>query len=167
MKTVPKLRVVAHDDVPGIELPDLPEEVRVALAEVAGVAREGLLAMSVAAGMAVMQAMFDAEINAACGPRGKHDPDRGAVRHGAGRGSVVLGGRRVPVAGRVCMDHTMLDVTDAGAVETGAPVVAIGALGGAVVPADEVAGFCETISYEVLTSIGRRVPRVYVEEFDV
>jgi transposase-like protein len=48
--------------------------------------------------MAVMQAMFDAEIAAACGPRGKHDPDRAAVRHGAGRGSVVVGGRRVPVA---------------------------------------------------------------------
>src|SRR5258706_11916434 len=98
MKTVPKLRVVPHDDASQIDLPDLPEEVRLALAEVAGVAREGLLAMSVAAGMAVMQTMFDAEISAACGPRGKHDPDRAAVRHGAGRGSVVLGGRRVPVA---------------------------------------------------------------------
>ena len=98
MKTVPKLRVVAHDDAPGIDLPDLPDEVRLALADVAGVAREGLLALSVAAGMAVMRAMFDAEITAACGPRGKHDPDRVAVRHGAGRGSVVLGGRRVPVA---------------------------------------------------------------------
>ena len=98
MKTVPKLRVVAHDDAPGIDLPDLPQEVRLALAEVAGVAREGLLALSVAAGMAVMQAMFDAEIAAACGPRGRHDPDRAAVRHGTGRGSVVLGGRRVPVA---------------------------------------------------------------------
>ncbi len=98
MKTVPKLRVVAHDDAPGIDLPDLPEEVRVALADVAGVAREGLLALSVAAGMAVMQAMFDAEVTAACGPKGKHDPDRSAVRHGAGQGSVVLGGRRLPVA---------------------------------------------------------------------
>jgi len=98
METVPKLRVVAHDEAAGIGLPDLPEEVRFVLADVAGVAREGLLAMSVAAGMAVMQAMFDAEIAAACGPRGKHDPDRAAVRHGAGRGSVVVGGRRVPVA---------------------------------------------------------------------
>jgi transposase-like protein len=53
--------------------------------------------MSVAAGMAVMQAMFDAEITAACGPKGRHDPGRAAVRHGAGTGSVVLGGRRVPV----------------------------------------------------------------------
>jgi putative transposase len=98
MKTVPTLRVVAHDDAPRIDLPGLPEEVRLALGEIAGAAREGLLALSLAAGMAVMQSMFDAEITAACGPRGKHDPDRTAVRHGGGRGSVVLGGRRVPVA---------------------------------------------------------------------
>jgi transposase-like protein len=101
MKTVPTLRVVSKSDAPAqlaeLGVDDLPAEVRLVLADVAGVAREGLLAMSVAAGMAVMQAMFDAEITAACGPRGKHDPDRTAVRHGGGRGSVVLGGRRVPV----------------------------------------------------------------------
>jgi len=54
--------------------------------------------MSVAAGLAVMQATFEAEITAVAGPRGKHDPQRAAVRHGAGRGSVTLGGRRVPVS---------------------------------------------------------------------
>jgi len=101
MKTVPTLRVVSNSDAPaelaGPGVSDLPAEVLLAFAEIAGVAREGLLSMSVAAGMAVMQAMFDAEVTAACGPRGKHDPDRAAVRHGAGRGSVVLGGRRVPV----------------------------------------------------------------------
>src|SRR5213080_981634 len=102
MKTVPTLRLVSKPDAPaeldewGVD--DLPAEVRLALTDIAGTAREGLLAMSVAAGMAVMRAMFDAEITAACGPKGKHDPDRVAVRHGAGRGSVVLGGRRVPVA---------------------------------------------------------------------
>jgi transposase-like protein len=78
-------------------LPDLSDEVRLALAGIADLAREGLLAMSVAAGMAVMATMFDAEITAACGPKGKHDPDRTASRHGGGRGSVVLGGRRIPV----------------------------------------------------------------------
>ena len=90
----------------------------------------------------------------------------GYHRLNSNRASMIVGGRRVPVAGRVCMDHTMLDVTDAGAVEAGAPVIAIGASGGVAVPADEVAGWSDTISYEVLTSIGRRVPRVYVEEFD-
>ena len=101
MKTVPTLRVVSKPDAPDqlaeLGVGDLPAEVRLALTDIAGAAREGLLAMSVAAGMAVMQAMFDAEISAACGPKGKHDPERSAVRHGAAHGSVVLGGRRVPV----------------------------------------------------------------------
>src|SRR3954451_9470059 len=100
MKTVPTLRVVSKPDAPA-ELAGLgavPAEVRLALTDIAGAVREGLLAMSVAAGMAVMQTMFEAEIAAACGPKGRHDPGRAAVRHGTGRGSVVLGGRRVPVS---------------------------------------------------------------------
>ncbi len=95
MKTVPAVGL--SDSADTVELTDLPEEVRLAFADVAGAAREGLLAMSVAAGLAVMQAMFEAEITAAAGPKGRHDPDRAAVRHGTGRGSVALGGRRVPV----------------------------------------------------------------------
>lgn len=101
MKTVPTLRVVskteASAEIDELGVTDVPAEVRLALADIAGAARDGLLAMSVAAGMAVMQTMFDAEITAACGPKGRHDPDRAATRHGAGEGSVVLGGRRVPV----------------------------------------------------------------------
>jgi len=76
---------------------ELPEEIGLALADIAGVAREGLLAMSVAAGMAVMQTIFDAEITAVTGLKGKHNPERAAVRHGTGKGSVTLGGRRVEV----------------------------------------------------------------------
>ncbi len=100
MKTVPTLRVVSMTDTAeqaqqlGVEL---PAEITMALADIGAVAREGLLAMSVAAGMAVMQAMFDAEVTAACGPKGRHDTGRAASRHGRERGSVVLGGRRVPV----------------------------------------------------------------------
>jgi putative transposase len=101
VKTVPTLRVVSKNEAPvemnGLGVADLPAEVRLALTDIAGAARDGLLAMSVAAGMAVMQAMFDAEVTAACGPKGQHDPDRAATRHGRERGSVVLGGRRVPV----------------------------------------------------------------------
>jgi transposase-like protein len=101
VKTVPTLRVVSKADASAelaeLGVADLPGEVQLALAEVASVAREGLLAMSVAAGLAVMRAMFDAEITAACGPKGRHDPGRVAVRHGGENGSVVLGGRRVPV----------------------------------------------------------------------
>jgi putative transposase len=90
MKTVPTVRLA--DTAEAAALPDLPEEIQLALADVAGAAREGLLAMSVAAGLAVMAAMFDAEISQACGPKGRHDTKRAAVRHGAGRGSVSLGG---------------------------------------------------------------------------
>ena len=95
MKTVPTVRLA--DTTDAVVLPDLPEEIRLAMADIAGAAREGLLAMSVAAGLAVMQAMFVAEIAGVAGPKGKHDPNRAAVRHGSGRGSVTLGGRRVAV----------------------------------------------------------------------
>jgi putative transposase len=95
MKTVPTVRLA--DTADAVVLPDLPEEIRLAMIDIAGAAREGLLAMSVAAGMAVMAAMFEAEIAAVCGPKGKHDAGRAAVRHGTGKGSVTLGGRRVPV----------------------------------------------------------------------
>ena len=96
MKTVPRnVHVVTQEQATRVA--DLPEEISLALADIAGVAREGLLAMSVAAGMAVMQTMFEAEISAVAGVKGKHNPDRAAVRHGAGKGSVTLGGRRVEV----------------------------------------------------------------------
>jgi putative transposase len=95
MKTVPIVRLADTTDV--ATLPDLPEEIALAMTDIAGAAREGLMAMSVAAGMAVMAAMFEAEIAAVCGPKGKHDASRAAVRHGTGTGSVTLGGRRVPV----------------------------------------------------------------------
>ena len=95
MKTVPTVRLADASDALG--WPELPEEMQLAMTDIAGVAREGLLAMSVAAGMAVMQAMFEAEIAQACGPKGRHDPNRAAVRHGSGRGSVTLGGRKVAV----------------------------------------------------------------------
>jgi transposase-like protein len=96
VKTVPRnVRVLTQEQAARVA--DLPEEVSLALADVVAVAREGLLAMSVAAGMAVMQTMFEAEITAVAGAKGKHNPERSAVRHGTGKGSVTLGGRRVEV----------------------------------------------------------------------
>jgi putative transposase len=77
--------------------PVLPEAVSVAMAELAGDVQEGLLAMAVGTGLQVMVAMMNADVEAACGPKGKHDPARSAVRHGSEDGSVTLGGRRVPV----------------------------------------------------------------------
>jgi alanine racemase len=86
----------------------------------------------------------------------------GYLRAASNRGHMLVGGRRVPVAGRVCMDHVMLDVTDVPEPRAGDPVTVFGPSLGA----DEVADWSDTIAYEVLTSIGKRVPRVYVEEFD-
>jgi len=78
--------------------PAVPETVSVALAELAQDMREGLLALAVGTGLQVMAAIMEEDVTAACGPKGRHDPDRAAVRHGHERGSVTLGGRRVPVA---------------------------------------------------------------------
>ena len=75
----------------------VPESVSVALGELAEDLREGLLALAVGAGLQVMTALMEQDVAAACGPRGKHDPQRSATRHGHGAGSVTLGGRRVPV----------------------------------------------------------------------
>jgi transposase-like protein len=74
-----------------------PESVTVALGEVMADVREGLLAMAVGTGLQVMAAMMNEDVSAACGPKGKHDADRVATRHGSERGSVTLGGRRVPI----------------------------------------------------------------------
>ena len=75
----------------------VPEQVSIAMTEIAADMREGLLALAVGAGLQVMQSLMEADVAAACGPQGKHNPDRVATRHGTERGSVTLGGRRVPV----------------------------------------------------------------------
>jgi putative transposase len=77
--------------------PAVPERVSVALDELAGELREGLLAFAVGTGLQVMAALMDEDVTAVCGPKGRHDADRVGVRHGHERGSVSLGGRRIPV----------------------------------------------------------------------
>ena len=84
------------DTPDGLEV-TVPEQVSVVMAEVAADMREGLLALAVGAGLQVMTALMDADVTALAGPRGKHNRERVAVRHGTDRGSVTLGGRRVPV----------------------------------------------------------------------
>jgi putative transposase len=85
-----------------IDTPDaleltVPEHVSVVMAEVAADMREGLLALAVGTGLQVMTALMEGDVTALAGPKGKHDSERRAVRHGQERGSVTLGGRRVPV----------------------------------------------------------------------
>jgi putative transposase len=75
----------------------MPEAVTIALAEIAGSLREGLLALAVGTGLQVMDALIDESVAALAGPKFKHDPERTAVRHGTEAGSVVLGGRKLPI----------------------------------------------------------------------
>jgi putative transposase len=75
----------------------LPAQIREALGELVGAAREGLLALSVGVGLGVVHELMELEVDEVVGPKGKHDPGRVAKRHGHEDGSMTLGGRRVPV----------------------------------------------------------------------
>ncbi len=76
---------------------ELPARVQEALGELAAVAREGLLALSVGVGLRVLAELMEEEVVEVVGAKGKHDPERVAVRHGHEAGEVTLGGRRVAV----------------------------------------------------------------------
>ena len=76
------------------------------------------------------------------------------------KGEVLLGGQRVPVAGRVCMDQVMVDAGGVG-VRPGDEAVLIGRQGEEEISADEVARWMGTINYEVTCLVSGRVPRVY------
>jgi hypothetical protein len=76
---------------------ELPERVRDALRALAGAAKERLLALSVAVGLGVLGELLEAEVDEVVGPRGRHDFDRVALRHGQKAGEVTLGRRRVAV----------------------------------------------------------------------
>jgi len=75
----------------------MPQSVTVAMAELTGALKEGLLALAVGAGLQVMQVVMEESVTELAGQKGRHDPNRSAVRHGSEDGSVTLGGRRVPV----------------------------------------------------------------------
>lgn len=75
----------------------MPQTVSVAMSEIAEDMQEGLLALAVGTGLQVMSALMEQDVTAVCGPKGKHDRQRAAVRHGREKGSVTLGGRRVGV----------------------------------------------------------------------
>jgi alanine racemase len=78
------------------------------------------------------------------------------------RGEVLVRGRRAPIAGRVTMDQTMIDVTDVPDAAIGDEVVLVGEQRGDCITADDLAAHTGTIAYEVLCAIGARVPRLWV-----
>ena len=77
---------------------ELPDRIEGALGELAGAAKEGLMALSVGVGLSVLHELMAAEVDEVVGPAGKHDRDRSAKRHGHEQTSVCLGARRVPVS---------------------------------------------------------------------
>ena len=78
------------------------------------------------------------------------------------RGHMLVGGARVPIVGRVTMDLTMVDVTDVPGPGIGDEVVLFGEQGDEVLSLEEVARGSETLPYEVMCTIGKRVARIYV-----
>ena len=86
----------------------------------------------------------------------------GLDRHlGCGAWSMRVKGRPAPIVGRVCMDSCMIDITDIPGVKMGDEVTVFGPDGGDT--ADTIAAKTQTINYEVVCGLARRVPRVYKE----
>ncbi|MGH9098650.1 MAG: transposase [Acidimicrobiales bacterium] len=78
-------------------LAELPAEATVALRDVAASIKDGLMAFCCSAGLAVVSQLMEEELTASVGPKGRHDAERAGTRNGSAPGSVVLGGRSVPV----------------------------------------------------------------------
>ena len=96
MKKVHLVEVEATGDV--AKRGALPEQVQLSLLEIGGTAKEGLMALAVGAGLAVLHECMEHQVTEVVGPKGRHDPDRTAKRHGHTPGEVTLGGRRVGVS---------------------------------------------------------------------
>jgi alanine racemase len=78
------------------------------------------------------------------------------------RGSAIVRGRRAPIIGNVCMDLTMLDVTEVPDVQLGDTVTLLGSAEGGTITANELAAWAETIPYEIVCRVSPRVPRIYL-----
>jgi alanine racemase len=89
---------------------------------------------------------------------GYADGYRRGLQHG---GEVLIRGHRAPVVGAVCMDLTLVDLTDVPGVGIGDEVILWGGAGEAMISVNDVARLAQTISYEMLCTVGRRVQRVY------
>jgi alanine racemase len=85
----------------------------------------------------------------------------GYLRAASNRSKVLIGGRRCPVLGRVTMDQMMVDVSLVRNVRAGDETVLIGRQDDDEITASEVAAWCGTVPWEILTAISYRVPRIY------
>ena len=85
----------------------------------------------------------------------------GLSRRLSNRGEVTIKGERAPIVGRICMDQTMIDVTDIDEMQDGDIITIFGEEKKGYISLDEIAEQLETIHYEIICLIGKRVPRVY------
>ena len=89
---------------------------------------------------------------------GYADGYKRGLQHGA---EVLIRGRRAPVVGAICMDLTMIDLTNIPEAQPGDEVTLWGGAGGDIISVNDVARIAQTISYEMLCTVGRRVARIY------
>ncbi len=87
----------------------------------------------------------------------------GFKRAFSNRAEVLIRGQRARIIGNVCMDQCVADVTDIPGAAIGDEAVLLGYQGGESISAEELAGWADTISYEILLSVSERVPRVYLD----
>lgn len=86
----------------------------------------------------------------------------GYTRRVFGRAHMLVCGKNAPVRGRICMDQCMLDISGIDGVQTGMAVTAFGTDGDATLPVETYAAWSDTINYEVVCAIGKRVPRLFL-----
>ena len=87
----------------------------------------------------------------------------GYPRSLSNKGYVLINGQKAPILGRVCMDQMMVDITGLDQVKEQDPVCLMGACGGQEISAETVSGMAGSFNYEFVCDVGRRVPRVYME----
>lgn len=80
------------------------------------------------------------------------------------KGKVIVNGKFAPIVGRICMDQCMIDITDIPDVKIGDEVILMGEAEGVKFTADDMAEILDTINYEVICMISKRVPRVYIQD---
>lgn len=90
----------------------------------------------------------------------------GYSRNLSNYGKVIIHGQYAPIVGRICMDQFMVDVTDIEDVKQGDLVTLLGKDADAFISAEELAHWSHSFAYELVCTVGKRIPRVYIEPED-
>lgn len=88
----------------------------------------------------------------------------GYPRYMSGKGDMIVKGKRAKIVGRICMDQLMLDVTDIDGVNQGDIVTVLGGEKESRISANDIADINNTINYEIICLVGKRVPRIYYKD---